>query len=230
MERKEDKTFKFLGLFSTLFITFLLTSNIIASKVADFKWFIGTSAMVIFPVSYILNDILTEVYGYEVARKIIWYGFLANLVASVIFSIAVILPYPSFWEHQQAFEIVLGAVPRVVIFSLIAYWVGSFANAYVLAKMKEWMYQWDPRGVFLGFRTIGSTIVGEGLDSLIFIPGVFLGVLPLNAIIQMTLVQWAVKTGIEIFATPITYWVVDKIKKLEGIDVVGAKNYNPFSA
>jgi len=224
-----EKSFKALGIFTTAYITLLLVSNIIASKVSLVFGITGTAAMwLVFPLSYVINDIITEVYGYAESRRFIWYGTIANVLMVVLFTFALALPYPAFWTSQEAFRTVLGAVPRTVIFSIIGFWVGSFVNAFVLARMKEWMVKWDPNSKFLFLRTIASTVAGEGVDSFIFIPGIFIGILPLNVILTMILIQWGIKTLIEVVMTPVTYVVVNGVKKLEGIDIVGSKTWNPF--
>ncbi len=140
-----------------------------------------------------------------------------------------LIPTPVWFEPASSYSIVLGLVPRVVIASIIAYTVGNFVNAYILSKMKEWMIKWDPNHKHLYLRTIGSTIGGEGIDSLIFIFGAFLFVMPVGAVFTMFLVQWGVKVLIEAAMTPVTVVVCSKLKKLEGIDVVGVDSYSPFA-
>lgn len=225
-----EKNYKLLDLFSVLFVTLLLLSNVIASKVVDWMGITGTAAMYIFPLTYIFGDILVEVYGYARSRRIIWMGFMANILMILIFWYAIVLPFPDYYKGQEAFAAVLGSVPRMVIVSILGFWVGSFTNAFVLARMKEWMVKWDPNHKFLFLRTIGSTIAGEFVDSCIFITGAFIFILPTKTVFTMLFIQWIVKCVVEVVMTPITYVVCNKIKRYEGIDVVGSKTYNPFKA
>ena len=155
----------------TAFISLLLVSNVIAGRLIDINGVILTSAVLFFPLSYVIGDIIPEVYGYAKARQLIWLGALANILMVVIFTVTGWIPTPVWFEPAAAYNIVLGLVPRVVIASIIAYWAGSFINAFIMSKMKEWMVKWDPKHRFLFMRTIGSTIVGEGADSLLFIFG-----------------------------------------------------------
>ena len=220
-ENKLSSTFFIIG---TLFVTCLLLSNIIAGKLIIFLHWAVPSGVVIFPITYIFGDILTEVYGFKKARLVIWTGFAMNFFMALIFWLVIVLKYPPFWKEQVAYKTVLGITPRLVLASLIAYLLGEFLNSTVLSLMKK-----GTKGKWLWTRTIGSTIVGEGVDSLIFITIAFAFVFPWNVIFQMILVQWLLKTGYEILATPATYAIVHFIKKKEGIDVFdyGVK-YNPF--
>jgi uncharacterized integral membrane protein (TIGR00697 family) len=168
----------------------------------------------VFPVSYICGDVLTEVYGYGVARRVIWLGFFCNLLAVVAIYLGGILPAAPFWQDQQAYETILGYTPRLLVASFLAYLIGEFANSYVLAKMKVAM-----NGRWLWSRTIGSTLVGQALDSLVFIVLAFVGTIPLWAMISAIVAQWLVKSAYEALATPVTYLVVNRLKRTEGIDV-----------
>ena len=224
----ENKQFKYLEWFIAGFITILICSNIIAGRLVQIGPIVATSAMFLFPLSYVIGDIIPEVYGYKVARKLVWLGALANVLMVGIFLFALQLPVPGFFEAKAAYDTVLGMVPRVVIASVVAYWAGSFTNAATLARMKEWMVKWDPNHKHLWMRTISSTVVGEGVDSLLFIFGSFLFVLPFPAVALMFLIQWWIKVGVEAAMTPITYIVCRKVKQLEEVDVVGTDTYNPF--
>ena len=215
----QERNFKWLDVFTVAFVTMLLLSNIIASKLVNWLGITGTAAMYLFPLTYIFGDILVEVYGYAKTRRIIWLGFLY----------AVALPSPSYYEGQAAFALVLGSVPRIVLFSILGYWVGSFTNSFILARMKEWMVHWDPRHKFLALRTISSTLCGEFVDSCIFIIGAFIGNLPVSVVITMVFVQWAVKCSVEILMTPATYFIIKGVKKIENIDAIGTETYNPFA-
>lgn len=230
----DEKNFKYFPWFLTAFITLLIVSNVIAGRLVFLGPFLGvaTSAMFLFPLSYVIGDIIPEVYGYSTARKMVWFGALANLIMLIMFAFANALPAPDFFaDGAKAFELVLGLVPRTVIFSILGYLAGSFVNTTILTKMKAWMVKWDPNHRHLYLRTIGSTLGGEGIDSLIFIFGVFFGVMPFTAVATMFLIQWLVKVSVEIIMTPVTYVVVDAVKKLEGVDMVPTDetSFNPFS-
>jgi uncharacterized integral membrane protein (TIGR00697 family) len=219
---------------AALFITCLITANIIAVKLITLGiepirhggfQFPGPlpAAIVIFPISYIFGDILTEVYGYRQARKVIWLGFLCNLIAVFAFWVAGRIPALDSGV-QNAYERILGYAPRLLVASFSAYLVGEFANSFVLAKMKIMT-----KGRFLWTRTIGSTIVGEGLDATVFIVIAFGGTLSWPLIIGIILTHWLVKTGYEVVATPFTYMVVNFLKKKEGLDTYDYDtDFNPF--
>lgn len=224
-----EKEPKYFGWFLTAFITLIIVSNVIAGRLIDIKGVILTSAVLFFPLSYVIGDIIPEVYGYAKTRKLIWYGALANLMMISIFLITNLVPTPVWFEPASAYKTVLLIAPRIAVMSIIAYAVGNFTNAYILSKMKEWMIKWDPNHKHLYMRTIGSTIGGEGIDSLIFIFGSFLFTMPIGSVAKMFLIQWAVKVLIEAAMTPVTYAVCNKMKKLEGLDVVGANSYSPFA-
>jgi hypothetical protein len=212
-----------LVIIAAVFVTSLITANTIAVKVISLGPFILPAAIVIFPLSYIFGDILTEVYGYRWTRRIIWLGFFCNLLFVFFAWVGQILPPAPFWEGQKAYESILGYTPRLLIASFSGFLVGEFANSFVLAKMKILT-----RGRWLWSRTIGSTIVGQGLDSLIFITLAFIGT-PSFALI-MVLYHWLAKTIIEIVATPFTYAMVNFLKKKEAIDTYDYQtNFNPFS-
>jgi len=212
-------------LIAIAFVTCLIVSNITAVKLISVADFILPGAIVIFPITYIIGDVLTEVYGYAKARRVIWMGFMANLFAVVTFALVGILPAAGFWDGQEAYDAILGATPRILGASLIAYLVGEFANAYVLARLKV-----ATEGRFLWVRTIGSTVVGQSLDSAIFIVIAFSGILPTNALIMAIVVQAVVKTAYEALATPLTYLVVGWLKRAEGIDTYDRDaRFNPFA-
>jgi len=205
-----------------LFITCLLTANIVGVKVISFDFFILPAAVILFPLSYIFGDILTEVYGYRWARKVIWLGFLCNLIFVIFAWVGQILPPAALWEGQEAYESILGYTPRLLAASFCGYLVGEFANSFILAKMKIWT-----KGRWLWSRTIASTIVGEGLDTVIFIVGAYYGA-PFF-VPMMILYHWLAKTLIEAVATPFTYGIVNSLKKNEAIDTYDDKTrFNPF--
>ena len=207
---------------TAIFVTTLIISNIIAVKLVQIAGLFLPSAVILFPVAYIFGDILTEVYGYARARQVIWTGFFCNLLAVAAIWIGGILPAAPFWAigpfgspqaAQQAYEAILGFTPRLLLASFIAYLVGEFLNSFVLAKLKL-----RTKGRFLWIRTISSTIVGEGADSAVFISAAFWGILPPSAIGQAILSQWLFKVTYETLATPLTYWVVNALKRAENLD------------
>ncbi|RMG45616.1 MAG: VUT family protein [Acidobacteria bacterium] len=207
-----------------IFITCLITANIIAVKLVDLMGLTLPAGIVVFPISYIVGDVLTEVYGYRQARRVIWLGFFCNLIAVIAIRLGQILPAASFWNGQAAYERVLGYTPRLLLASFLAYLMGEFANAFVMAKMKI-----ATRGRWLWMRTIGSTIVGEGLDSLIFMTVAFIGTIPPTELVSAMVAQWGVKTGYEALATPLTYAAVGFLKRREGLDVYDYEtSFNPL--
>ncbi len=207
---------------TAIFITCLITANIIAVKPISFYGL--PAAIVIFPLSYIIGDILTEVYGYRQARRVIWLGFFCNLIAVIAIWIGQLLPPASVWEGQEAYESILGYTPRILLASFLAYVVGEFSNSFVLAKMKI-----KTKGRWLWTRTIGSTIVGQGLDAAIFITIVYIGRFNLSFIGVAIVTHWLVKTGYETVVTPLTYAVVNYLKKKEAIDTYDYETkFNPF--
>lgn len=206
------------------FVTSLLVANIIAVKLIAVGPWIMPAGVIIFPLSYILGDVLTEVYGYRRARQAIWLGFACNLLAVLAIALAQALPPAGFWDGQAAFERILGYAPRLLLASFLAYLVGEFANAYVLARMKVLT-----QGRWLWTRTIGSTLVGQLLDSAVFISVAFAGVLPSEGLLVAILVQWLAKSVYETAATPVTYWVVNTLKRHEGVDVYDTQtDFNPL--
>lgn len=194
-----------------VFCTALIVSNIIAGKLwaAPFGLTL-TAGAVLFPIVYIIGDVMPEVYGLAATRRVIWLGFAANLFAVMFFYICLALPAPAFWQNQAAFETVLGFTPRLLLASVLAYLVGTNANAWVMVKMRILTHD-----KWLWTRTIGSTIVGEGLDSTIFMLVAFVGVVPLSALPSLIVSQWLFKTMYEVLATPITYLVIGWYKQAE---------------
>ena len=212
-ESNENYSYWFV-IVTAIFITCLITANIIAVKLVSIFGLVVPAAVVVFPISYIVGDILTEVYGYHRARQVIWLGFICNLIAVLAIWIGKILPSAAFWEGQQAYDTILGGGPRLLAASFVAYIAGNFANSYILAKMKI-----ATQGRWLWTRTIGSTLVGEGLDSLIFITFAFVGTIPLSGLVSAIVTQWIFKSVYEALVTPVTYKVVDSLKHQEGMDV-----------
>ncbi len=207
---------------AAIFVACLITANVIAVKIISIGPIVLPAAIIVFPLSYIFGDILTEVYGYRQARRVIWLGFFCNLIFVVFAWIGQVLPPAPFWGGQKAYETILGYAPRLLIASFIGYLAGEFANSFVLAKMKILT-----RGRWLWSRTIGSTIVGQGLDTSIFITLAYIGIPSFVPI--MILYHWLAKTAIEAVATPFTYAVVNYLKKKEAIDTYDYEtNFNPF--
>jgi queuosine precursor transporter len=207
-----------------LFISSLLAANIIAVKVVEIVGLVLPAAIIIFPLSYILSDVLTEVYGYDQARRVIWLGFLCNLIVVAATEAARVLPAAPFWDGQHAFERILGYTPRLLVASFLAYLLGEFANAFVLAKMKI-----ATGGRWLWTRTIGSTMIGQALDSAVFITFAFAGTIPSAALGSAIVTQWLVKSVYEALATPLTYAAVNFLKRAEGIDHYDiTTRFNPF--
>lgn len=208
------KTYKLLPYFASLFCVALVISNIIASKIWSTPWgFTAPSGVILFPIVYIIGDVIPEVYDFSVAKKVIWLGFALNLLAVVAFEITIGLPYPPFYIDQNAMQVVLGSTPRLLIASFCAYLVGQYTNAWIMVKVKQMM-----NSRLLWVRTISSTIVGETFDSTIFITIAFLGVVPTGILPIMILTQALLKTLYETCATPLTYLVVTWAKKVEGVE------------
>ncbi len=211
-----------LVIITAIFITCLITANIIAVKVISLGPVILPAAIFIFPLSYIFGDVLTEVYGYRQARKVIWLGFICNLIFVIFAWVGQKLPPAPFWQDQEAYESILGYTRRLLAASFCGYLAGEFANSFVLAKMKIMT-----RGRWLWSRTIGSTIVGEGLDTSLFITLAYIGTT--SFVPLMILYHWLAKTLIEAIATPFTYVVVNFLKKREKIDTYDYETkFNPF--
>lgn len=221
---KKELVSKNFVIVSVVFITTLLISNLIAGKVIQIFGIVLPAAVILFPITYIFGDILTEVFGFKNARMVIWLGFACNLLAVVVYMATVALPYPQFWTAQDAYKTVLSTTPRILIASLIGYLVGSFSNSIVLSKLKI-----ATKGKWLWTRTISSTIVGEALDTILFITITFFGTMDFSVLLQMMLFQYLWKVCYEVILTPVTYAVVKRLKKLEETDVfdVGVK-YRPF--
>lgn len=206
------------------FVVALLVSNVVSVKLAQIGPWVMPAGVIVFPISYIVGDILTEVYGYRRARQVIWLGFGANLAMVGFIAAAVALPAAPFWPHQPAYEQILGFAPRLLAASFVAYLVGEFANAYVLARLKLLT-----AGRWLWLRTIGSTLVGQGLDSAVFMAVAFAGILSGAELAAAAVTQWLAKSAYEALATPLTYWIVGALKRIEGIDAYDrAVDFNPF--
>lgn len=223
MKEKEQNSNIFLFV-SILFVTCLLISNTCAYKVMQLGPFSITSGALIFPISYIVNDLIAEVYGYSKAKKVIWFGFAMNALMVLYYEIAILVPGASYFEGQEAFATVLGGTGRVLGASFIAYLSGSFLNAAVLSKLKV-----KTNGKWLMLRAIASTFVGELVDSILFVTLVFAFVYDINSILIMIGTQTLLKTVYEIIIFPITNIIIKKVKRVEGLDTYDNNiSYNPF--
>ena len=226
------RRFRYADLVMAAFVTILLLSNLIGASKPSYvtlpgvgEWSFGAGVL-FFPVSYIIGDVLTEVYGYDAARRVIWTGFAALAFMAFMAWVVVALPPAAGWPGQASYEFVFGNSWRIVAASMTAFWAGEFANSFVLAKMKVWS-----AGRHLWARTIGSTVIGQGLDSLIFYPLAFWGLAgwPVELLWQVVLSQWAIKVAWEALLTPVTYAVVGWLKRREGGEVFDtATNFSPF--
>ncbi len=207
-----------------LFGAVLIISLILAGKIVAVGGLTFTAAVIVFPASYLFGDVLTEVYGYASARAVVWTGFLAQALWIVAYGIAAALPPAPFWPHQRAFETVLGATPRLALAGLCAYLVGEFLNAYVLARLKVRF-----RGRGLAARLVASTVVGQGIDSALFIGLAFAGTYPVADLVRLGLSIWALKVAWEIVALPLSLPAIGFLKRSEGRDVFDrGTDFNPF--
>jgi len=221
MKKKVSVLFMLAGI---LFATCLLISNILATKILMIGPWAAPAGVLIFPIAYILNDVITEVWGFGKARLIIWTGFAVNILAVLFFTAGIVIPGAPFWQNQEAFATILGNTPRIVVASLSAYLIGSFLNAFVMSRMKV-----ATKGKGFSGRAIVSTLVGESADSLIFISIAFAGVFPIGVLITMIFTQTMLKTVYEILILPVTIWVVGFVKRIEGIDTFDTNlSYNLF--
>lgn len=213
MENKNEFS-PILVILGMIFATCFTVSNLIAGKMWALSENIAIPASVIlFPVTYILADVFTEVYGFKRTRLIIWAGIICNICAVIAYVITIDMPYPAFWIDQDAFGIVLGMAPRVLLASFIAYLIGEFSNSIIMSRLKI-----ITKGKKLWLRTIGSSIVGEAFDSLLFITIAFAGTVSTGQIVTMILYQYLFKLAFEILFTPFTYWITGTLKKKEKID------------
>ena len=222
MKKTVSVLFMFAGI---LFAICLLISNILATKIIMVGSWAAPAGVLIFPIAYIINDVIVEVWGYQKARLIIWSGFAVNLLAVLFFTLAIVVPAAPFWKNQDAFSTILGSTPRIIVASLLAYLIGSFLNAFVMSKVKVLM-----KGKDFSVRAILSTLVGEAADSMIFITIAFAGNLPSSVLLGMIVTQACIKTVYEIVILPFTIVVVKWVKKVEGVDSYDESiSYNPFS-
>jgi queuosine precursor transporter len=218
------KSYKYLGLITVLYIAFQLISDVTAGKIVQLGIFTVSATVLYFPVTYIFADVLTEVYGYAKARNVVWQAFLASVIAGLIYQLVVWLPPAIGFDANDAYARVLGSVPRILLGGWIAVWAGALINDYVLAKMKVWT-----QGKYLWTRTIGSTIVGEGVNTAFFYTIALSGVLPSSLLISSILSGWFLKVVVETVLTPVTYLVINKLKRAENEDYYDTNtNFNPL--
>ncbi len=220
----EVRQYRYLDLLINIFLVVLIVSNLIAPKFVAVGWLKFSAAQLLFPITYIFGDVFTEVYGYAAARRAIWVGFMGSVIMALFGIFAILLPPAPEFKNQQAFEIIFGVVPRNVAGSLLAYWAGDFANSYTIAKMKLWT-----GGKYLWTRTVGSTVVGQAVDTTIVIFFIFWGQ-PLNVIFGLIVGGYVFKVTYEVVATPLTYWVVNSLKRSEGVNYFDqGTDFNPFA-
>jgi uncharacterized integral membrane protein (TIGR00697 family) len=224
MAHSQGKGYRFFDLIMALFVAVLLISNVASSKILQLGAFTFDGGTILFPISYIFGDILTEVYGYRRSRRVIWVGFACAGLMAGIFALVGALPPAEGWENQEAYLAILGTTPRIVAGSLIAYFVGEFSNSYTLAKMKILT-----QGRWLWTRTIASTLVGEGIDTILFVTIAFAGTLPWPLFWSIIASNYVFKCGLEAVMTPITYRITSFLKQAENEDVYDTDtNFNPF--
>lgn len=220
----KNSDFRYFDVLVAIFVAVLLISNVASTKILNLWEFTFDGGTILFPLSYIFGDILTEVYGFKRSRRVIWLGFFSAFLMSVVLFIVQILPPAEGWTNQHAFEALLGPVPRIVIASLLAYFVGEFSNSITLSVLKI-----RTKGRFLWIRTIFSTVIGEGIDTLVFCLIAFYGSIPSQVLWAVILSNYIFKCSVEILFTPLTYKIVNFLKRVEKTDVYdyGVK-YNPF--
>ncbi|MDQ1468546.1 MAG: queuosine precursor transporter [Bryobacterales bacterium] len=220
-----ERQYKYLPILINIFVVILIVSNLVAPKFVAVGWFRFSAAQLLFPVTYIFGDVFTEVYGYSAGRRAIWTGFMASVIMTAFGLFALWLPPAPEFKDQAAFETVFGVVPRNVAGSLIAFWAGEFANSFTVAKMKLWT-----NGRHLWMRTVGSTVVGQLVDTSIVIFFIFWGQ-PLGVMAQLIVSGYLFKVTYEVLATPLTYMVVNFLKREEDVDHFDRRtNFNPFAA
>jgi len=224
VSQPREKSYRYFDLILALFVAVLLISNVASSKIVRLGPFTFDGGTLLFPVSYIFGDILTEVYGYRRSRRVIWTGFGCAVLMVAVLAVVGALPPAEGWENQEAYLAILGTTPRIVLGSLIAYFAGEFSNSYTLARMKVLT-----RGRWLWMRTIGSTLVGEGVDTLLFVTIAFAGTMPWPLFWSVILSNYVFKCGVEAAMTPVTYQVANFLKQAEKEDVYDLDtNFNPF--
>jgi queuosine precursor transporter len=233
--RSTARSYRYLDALTTAFVVILLVSNLIAQKICLIgpfsagRWSIGpfavSGAVLLFPITYIFGDVFTEVYGYAASRRAIWLGFFGTALLYLIGAVVIALPSAPGWQNQQAFATVFGFIPRILTASLIAFWAGEFANSYTMARLKLFT-----NGRKLWTRTIGSTVVGQAVDTVLVITLTFGGIYPVRILLNIIATGYALKVGYEVIATPLTYLVINWLKRAEHADAFDRhESFNPFS-
>jgi queuosine precursor transporter len=223
-QSRDLRTYRHFDLLLAIFIVVLLISNLVGQKLCKFGPFVISGGQLLFPITYIFGDIFTEVYGYAASRRAIWLGFLANGLLAIMGLITVWLPPAPGWEHQEAFRTVFYQLPRLIVASLVAYWCGEFTNSFTLAKMKLWT-----GGRMLWTRTVGSTVTGQLVDTVILYVVAYTGTAPTSTLVRGIFWAYLFKVTYEVVATPVTYAVVGFLKRSEGLDAFDYKSdFNPF--
>jgi queuosine precursor transporter len=222
---QSDHRYKYLDTLITLFVVVLLVSNIVAPKFFAIGWLRISAAQMLFPITYIFGDVFTEVYGYSASRRAIWYGFFASFILVALSYLAVVIPPAPEFTQQAAFETIFKPVGRIVAASLVAYWCGEFANSFTMAKLKIFT-----KGRYLWTRTIGSTVVGQAVDTTVVMFLAFYGTRPVGVILSLIVSGYLIKVVYETLMTPVTYAVVHLLKRTEGVDYFDYDtNFNPFA-
>ncbi len=216
--------FRYLDALTTAFVVVLLVSNLLAQKLCRIGPLTVSGAVILFPITYIFGDVFTEIYGYAASRRAIWLGFFGTALLYSVATIVIALPADPAWHNAQAFSTVFGILPRILVASLIAFWAGEFANSYTMARLKLLT-----RGRWLWTRTVGSTLVGQAVDTGLVITLTFGGTIPTRTLVQTIAAGYLIKVAYEILATPLTYLVIGWLKRAEGVDAFDAHtNFNPF--
>ena len=219
------RRYRYLDALTTAFVVILLVSNLIAQKVCVLGPFAVSGAVLLFPITYIFGDIFTEVYGFAASRRAIWLGFFGTALLYFIAAIVIALPPAPGWPNQKAFSVVFGFIPRILAASLVSFWAGEFANSYTMARLKLLT-----NGRKLWTRTIGSTVVGQAVDTTLVIFLTFVGTIPLKTLVSMIVTGYSLKVGYEVLATPLTYLVINRLKRAEDADAYDREeSFNPFS-
>jgi queuosine precursor transporter len=219
------RRYKYLDVLTTMFVVILLVSNLVAQKICMIGPFAVSGAVLLFPITYIFGDVFTEVYGFSASRRAIWLGFFGTALLYLMGAIVIALPGAPDWKNQEAFAVVFGFIPRILAASLIAFWAGEFANSYTMAKLKLLT-----DGKKLWTRTIGSTVVGQGVDTVLVITLTFAGRYPMRTLANIIVTGYLLKVGYEVLATPVTYLVIGWLKRSEHADAFDRhEDFNPFS-
>lgn len=220
----ERRAYRYLDFITAAFVAVLIISNITSTKILVLGPLTFDGGTILFPLAYIFGDVLTEVYGYKRSRRVIWTGFFWLIMAVLIFTVVDLLPAAPDWKLQASYHDILGQTPRIVLGSLVAYFAGEFSNSFVLAKMKIWT-----EGRYLWMRTIGSTLVGEGIDTALFATIAFVGTMPTDAFVALIISNYIFKCGVEAIFTPVTYQIVNFLKRAENEDYYDRDtDFNPF--